>query len=305
MFEAFKRKIEDTQGGSGTGADDTAKAPAASASGVSWPVPLLGKRVSGPFSDVDEEGAPLIELYEMVPDLDAAGRRIQRPCFIESVSHRLTRNDLLNDETGELGRRHYLVMVKGADGLVITRGEVDLRPPDEVRRQILRPNRQRRNEPAEAAAAAPALGNLDAMQQLMRDAVKAERERVEAERDRLVMAIEADRNAWKARAEQAETKVADLKDEVQELKIEAIRAMVGQGKGGLDIEGLVAHAEQIQRAQEKLGLLTREDATPAAPRPSLTSAMVTTVRDVQSAASSILDIIKLGSNVAGVTFQRA
>ncbi|MCB9527845.1 MAG: hypothetical protein H6701_05505 [Myxococcales bacterium] len=303
MFEGLRKRIE--AAAEAPRSVETVAATAPTAGGVS--VPLLGRKVTGPFLDVDETGAPMLELYELVPDFDALGRRCSRPCLIESVSHRLTVNDLLADDSGELGRRYYRVMVKGPDGQMIASNDVDLRHPDEVRRAGLRPNRRRRPDDEDAAPAAPAptLGGLDTVQQLIREAVKAERERVEAERDRLVGAVEADRDAWKARAEAAEKKVEDLKETVHDLKLEALRAAVGQGKG-MDIEGLVAHAEQIQRAQERLGLLAREEpapAAPAVPRPSVGAQVASTVRDVQSAATAIVDILKLGGK--GLSLARA
>lgn len=311
MFESLRKRLEGAVEAPRTVAlMETAPAAPPAAVAGSVPVPLLGRRVTGPFLDVDEAGAPMIELYELVPDFDAAGRRCTRPCFIESVSHRLTPSDVLNDDSGELGRRHYRVLVKGPDGQVIANGDIDLRHPDEVRRAGLRPNRRRRpgedEEPA-APAPGPALGSLDTVQQLIREAVRAERERVEAERDRLVGAVEADRDAWKARAGAAERKVEDLKETVHDLKLEALRTAVGQGQGkAMDFEGLIAQAEQIQRAQERLGMLTREEpapAAPAAPRPSVGAQVASTVRDMHSAATTILDILKIGGK--GLSLQRA
>ena len=103
---------------------DTAEAPSAGRVEVvalpaaevapTYRVHLLGRSVVGPFAPIDDDGAPLLELYELKAVIDRLNRRNVSPAWIGLVPADANRAQLVDEP--DLGPRLYRVIVRGADG---------------------------------------------------------------------------------------------------------------------------------------------------------------------------------------------
>lgn len=278
----------------------TAAAPGETVSVEDFHVHLLGRSISGPFAETDDEGGPIIEVYEMVDGTDRRGRSMMKPSLIGSFDRGTTRGDLVNADDEDLGRRWYRVLVRGADGRPLASEDVDLRPPASQRRRTRR--RSGREQPAQ--------GTVGWLNQRDRQVVEGELQaRIDAAVDRevarrtgaheqLVAALKRECEGWQTRAEAAEKEVRALRDQALDLKIKVATLQAGgQAAQPFDLDQLGAMVEKARTVQDML-----EGFQPSAPeaspaRPSLPKALLGGLGDLKTAVS---DITELGTALKGV-----
>lgn len=259
-------------------------------------VPLLGRRVVGPFCDIDEDGGPLVELYEVVAGQDASGRVAWKGALIDLVGRDMSRLDLLNDP--ELGRRWYRAKVRDARGQIIDRQDIDLRSPNDPRR------RRGRARPAPEPTPPPpsAVGALtwQDVEDRVERAVEKTRANCTAAHRELVAAIERERDMWQARAEAAERAMVDAEKAALDYRLQLVEARAGGGGGAFDFEQAREVIGKARMLHDQVTELIPVAETTTVERPSMGGAMLDGLHTVRRGAAEIVAIGQLfGVKIGG------
>lgn len=267
------------------GLPPVASGQATDAGEAGFVVPLLdGKRVVGPFAKVDDDGGPMVEVYQMIPGTDENGRACMKPAWLGEVSRDVTRAELVEAQ----GHRWYRLTVRGADGRRLTGGDVDLRRPEDH-------NRQRVGQLAGLAAGEERDGRdgWEKLDERVTRAVERARAEMKAAHELVTAAVERERAAWEKRAVEAEKAWRAAADEVQKLRLDVLEARLTKGSGGgLDFDQARAVLEKARDLQDRVNELLPAASAPEQQR-DLGASMLDGLRAFKTGVGEIVGIAEL------------